>query len=109
MKQSPPDQNTSIAVRVYHVVVSIPKGKVLTYGDVAELAGVKNPRHIGYLLHHNPDPSVIPCHRVVNFQGKCAKNFAFGMQKVQEQLLQEEGVPFVGNNVDLSQARWDGK
>ena len=55
------------------MVCQIPKGKVATYGTVALLAG--NPRWarvVGYALHNNPAPGVIPCHRVVNREGKVA-------------------------------------
>lgn len=53
--------------RIYAVVKRIPRGKVATYGQVAMLAG--NPRWaraVGYALHANPEPGVIPCHRVLN-------------------------------------------
>jgi len=53
--------------KIYEVVKSIPEGKVATYGQVALLAG--NPRWarvVGYALHVNPEPGIIPCHRVVN-------------------------------------------
>lgn len=84
----------SIAAAVYKQVTEIPAGKVMTYGQIASICNVKNPRYIGYLLHHNPNPDVIPCHRVVNAKGACATNFAFGMAKVQEKLLKAEGVSF---------------
>ena len=64
---------------IYDVVKHIPKGKVMTYGQVATLAG--NPRWarvVGYALHVNPEPGVIPCHRVVNRDGRVAPGFAFG-------------------------------
>ena len=53
--------------KIYKVVRKIPRGKVATYGQIAALAG--NPRWarvVGYALHVNPDPSEIPCYRVVN-------------------------------------------
>ena len=81
--------------RIYEVVKSIPEGKVATYGQVALLAG--NPRWarvVGYALHNNPDPSTIPCHRVVNREGKVAEIYAFGGGAVQRQLLEEEGIIF---------------
>lgn len=52
--------------KVYAVVKQIPKGKVATYGQIALLCG--NPRAaraVGYALHCNPEPGIIPCHRVV--------------------------------------------
>lgn len=81
--------------KIYEVVKNIPKGKVATYGQVASLAG--NPkwsRVVGYALHNNPDPSTIPCHRVVNREGKVAPAFAFGGQDAQRKLLESEGVVF---------------
>lgn len=89
--------------RIYEVVKSIPEGKVATYGQVALLAG--NPRWarvVGYALHNNPDPSTIPCHRVVNREGKVAEIYAFGGGAVQRQLLEEEGIIFEPNGrIDL--------
>ena len=80
---------------IYEVVKSIPKGKVATYGQVAMIAG--NPRWarvVGYAFHVNPAPGVIPCHRVVNREGKVAAGFAFGGEGVQRQLLELEGIVF---------------
>lgn len=86
--------------KIYDVVRNIPKGKVATYGQVARLAG--NPRWsrvVGYALHVNPDPSTIPCHRVVNREGKVAEAFAFGGGNVQRQLLEAEGIVFETNDM----------
>ena len=90
--------------KIYDVVKSIPKGKVATYGQVAVIAG--NPhwsRVVGYALHVNPNPGVIPCHRVVNREGRLAPSFAFGGDEVQRQLLEAEGVVFEPDGrVDLN-------
>lgn len=90
--------------KIYEVVSNIPKGKVATYGQVALLAG--NPRWarvVGYALHVNPAPGAIPCHRVVNREGKVAPGFAFGGEGVQRQLLEAEGIVFEQDgSVDLS-------
>ena len=89
--------------KIYEVVKSIPEGKVATYGQVALLAG--NPRWarvVGYALHVNPEPGIIPCHRVVNREGKVAPSFAFGGEGVQRQLLESEGIVFeTDGRVDL--------
>ena len=89
--------------KIYEVVKTIPKGKVATYGQVALLAG--NPRWarvVGYALHVNPEPGVIPCHRVVNRFGKTSVAFAFGGEDMQRRLLEEEGVVFESDGtVDL--------
>ena len=89
--------------KIYEVVKSIPKGRVATYGQVAFLAG--NPRWarvVGYALHNNPDPSTIPCHRVVNREGKVAGAFVFGGGEVQRKLLEAEGIVFGSDDrIDL--------
>lgn len=92
---------------VYQVVKQIPKGKVATYGQIAKLAGVTNPRLVGSFLHKNPDPKTIPCHRVVNAQGKLAKAFAFGGMKGQKNTLQKEGVEVNNGAVNLLRFRWN--
>ena len=81
--------------KIYEVVKTIPKGRVATYGWVAERAG--NPHWsqvVGYALHVNPEPGAIPCHRVVNRFGKTSSAFAFGGEDVQRQLLESEGIVF---------------
>ncbi len=94
--------------KIYEVVKSIPKGKVATYGLVALLAG--NPRLarvVGYALHVNPQPGVIPCHRVVTKNGEVSKAFAFGGENMQRILLAEEGVEFLEDGrVDMSRFLW---
>ena len=95
--------------RIYEVVKKIPRGKVATYGLVAALAG--NPRWsrvVGYALHVNPEPGVIPCHRVVNRLGEPSTAFVFGGVNEQILLLEAEGVTFTGGRVDLSRYLWDG-
>lgn len=98
----------SVFERIYEVVRRIPKGNVATYGQVALLAG--NPRWarvVGYALHVNPDPFVIPCHRVVNREGRPAKSFAFGGESAQRDLLEQEGVVFEADgHVDLERFIW---
>ena len=94
---------------IYDVVRRIPRGKVATYGQVAMLAG--NPhwsRVVGYALHVNPEPGIIPCHRVVNRLGEPSTAFAFGGVNEQILLLQEEGVELTDGRVDLEKYLWDG-
>ena len=88
--------------RIYDAVKKIPRGKVATYGQVAELAGDKKmARAVGNALHRNPDPEHIPCYRVVNAKGELAGAFAFGGANVQEQLLAADGIMVVDGRVDL--------
>ncbi len=90
--------------KVYAAVKLIPRGSVATYGQVAAALG--NPRLarvVGYALHANPEPGVIPCHRVVRRDGAVASAFAFGGAGRQAELLREEGVVFVDETrVDMA-------
>ena len=88
--------------RIYEAVKKIPRGKVATYGQVAELAGDKKmARAVGNALHKNPDPDTIPCYRVVNAQGELAGKFAFGGADVQAKLLEADGIEVIDDKVDL--------
>ena len=94
--------------KIYEQVRKIPEGKVATYGQIALMAG--NPQWsqiVGYALHANPEPGVIPCHRVVNKEGKLAKSFAFGGDNIQREMLINEGVTFLDDDtVDLEKCRY---
>lgn len=77
--------------RVYAVVRKIPRGKVMTYAEVAKKAG--NPgasRAVGYWMSKNYD-SKIPCHRVVRSDGKIG-NYNRGGPKKKLAILRKEGV-----------------
>ena len=85
---------------IYAAVKRIPEGKVASYGQIAMIAGHPGAsRFVGQALHRNPEPGVIPCHRVVFKDGSMAPGFAFGGPEIQRQLLEEEGVLFEGGKV----------
>ena len=88
--------------RIYEAVKKIPRGKVATYGQVAEMAGDKKmARAVGNALHKNPDPEGIPCYRVVNAKGELAGEFAFGGEGAQRKLLEADGIVVTNGRVDL--------
>ena len=61
---------------VYEIVKQIPRGKVMSYGQIARAAGFpRKAREVGWALHVNPDPEHIPCHRVVNREGRVSPAF----------------------------------
>jgi len=92
----------SATKRIYEAVKRIPKGKVATYGQVAEMAGDKKMcRAVGNALHKNPNPDEIPCYRVVNSKGECSGSFAFGGEDAQANLLMADGIEVVNGRVDL--------
>ena len=88
--------------RIYEAVKKIPRGKVATYGQVAEMAGNKKmARAVGNALHKNPDPEHIPCYRVVNSKGELSGAFAFGGADEQANRLRADGIAVINNRVDL--------
>ncbi len=97
--------------KVYEALKQVPKGKVVTYGQLALAVGAPRlARQVGYALHVNPQPVVIPCHRVVNRFGALAPAFAFGGQEIQAQLLRAEGVAVSeAFTVDLSIYQYQGE
>ncbi len=90
--------------KVYEAVRRIPKGSVATYGQIAEAIGNRRlSRVVGYALHVNPEPGVIPCHRVVKRDGEVSSAFAFGGANRQFELLRAEGVTFADeSHVDMA-------
>ena len=96
--------------KIYAAVCEIPCGQVATYGQVAAMAGSGGAaRAVGNALHRNPNPEVIPCHRVVNAQGRLAPHFAFGGEAVQQRLLEAEGVEVVDHHVNLQKYQYRNK
>lgn len=79
--------------RVYDVVAGIPKGKTMTYREVARRAGRPNAyRAVGNIMHHNPDTRRVPCHRVVRSDGTPG-GYASGTKKKIALLRREGALP----------------
>lgn len=94
----------SVFEKVYEVLLRIPKGKVTTYGRIAEMIGT-TPRVVGFALNKNPHPIVVPCHRVVGSNGNLV-GYAGGINKKRE-LLEKERVKFKDRmHVDLNSSLW---
>ena len=89
--------------KIYEAVKLVPCGSVATYGQIAEAVGNKRlSRVVGYALHVNPQPGVIPCHRVLKRDGEVSSAFAFGGANRQVELLKGEGVEFADDShVDM--------
>lgn len=92
----------SYANGVYEFLLTIPKGKVVTYKQVAEYLGnPKLARVVGNILHRNPDGDHIPCYKVVNSQGQLSGRFAFGGINEQQRRLEADGIEVIDSKVDL--------
>lgn len=89
--------NKSEYQAVYDLLLTIPEGKVTTYGAIAKKLGL-NPRHVGRILHVNSDAPRVPCHRVVKSDGHLAGGYALGGNEGQRKRLVAEGVAFVGDD-----------
>lgn len=88
---------------VYELLKLIPRGKVVTYGQIAEKLGNKKlARVIGNILHSNPNEAEYPCYKVVNSKGCLSKSFAFGGIEQQKQRLESDGIEVVEYRVDLT-------
>jgi len=88
---------------VYAVVAQIPHGCVVSYGEIALLLGQPQySRMVGRALRLAPTELHLPCHRVVNAQGRTAPGWV-----EQRSLLMAEGVPFKrGGDVDMKRCKW---
>ncbi len=93
--------------RIYRVVRRIPRGRVATYGQVADLAGF--PRHarmVGYALHALEDDAV-PWQRVINARGQISPRAWPGAEIAQRRMLEAEGVRFDrAGRIDLGRFAW---
>ncbi len=76
--------------KVLEVVSKIPRGKTMSYAEVAKAAGSpKAYRAVGNIMHNNPDPKRVPCHRVIRSDGTIG-GYASGTKK-KIALLKKEG------------------
>ena len=88
--------------RIYEYLTTIPKGKVVTYGQIAEYLGNKHlARAVGNALHRNPDGEKYPCYKVVNSRGQLSSAYAFGGIEEQKRRLEADGIEVTDYIVDL--------
>jgi alkylated DNA nucleotide flippase Atl1 len=98
-----PDELTVFAQRVLDAVDRIPRGRVMSYGDVAEFVAMGSARAVGMVMARHG--SEVPWHRVLHNDGTCATHKA----DRQMDMLRAEGVPMLRGRVDMAQGRWDGR
>ena len=93
--------------KVYEYLLTIPKGKVVTYKQIAEYLGnPKLARVVGNILHVNPYPEIYPCYKVVNSRGGLAKHFGYGGIDMQKAKLEADGIEVVEYTVDLKKYQY---
>ena len=100
---------TDFTQRIIQIIQNIPKGKVLTYGFVAKLAG--NPRaarQVSWILHSSTKKYNLPGHRVISSKGIISMK-SFDDREYQKILLEQEGILVKdGFKVDLQKYLWKG-
>ncbi len=98
--------NTTYA-RIWNIVARIPHGRVATYGQISQLAGLgRRARLVGYALHRSPAELDLAWHRVINAEGRIAFPSGSDMHARQKALLQSEGIEFDRDRIDLKIYRW---
>ena len=81
----------SLEKKIYRKLLEVPRGKITTYGQLAEAVGMKNgQRVVGQAMNKNPYPALIPCHRVVLSDGGIG-GYAYG-EEIKANMLAAEGV-----------------
>lgn len=100
-----PGATSSFRNTVYKIVASIPKGRLMTYGDIAGLAGHPYAaRQVGGMAHFGP--TELPWHRVVNRLGDCAAGY-YGGKAGHQAALEAEGFTVKDYRVsDFEERRW---
>ena len=93
------DQRLSFNEQCYQLLKQVPAGKVTTYKELAIALNTKAYRAVGNAMNKNPYAPRVPCHRVVNANGKLG-GFAFGVEK-KIKMLKQEGVEIKDNKIDL--------
>ncbi len=93
---------------IWSFVRKVPPGRVATYGQIAELAGLEgHARQVGYALHNLPAGSDVPWHRVINAKGEISPRSAGDSHELQRMLLEAEGVEIdLLGRIDLKAYRW---
>jgi methylated-DNA-protein-cysteine methyltransferase related protein len=92
---------------IYGVIRLIPKGRVATYGQIADLAGLpRQARRVGYALSALPKGTAVPWQRVVNANGEISRRSHGGPDRLQRKLLQLEGVAFERGRIPLDRFQW---
>lgn len=108
-KVNPAGSKPGFFEQVHAVVARIPPGKVMTYGQIADvLNNACSARYVGYAMSAAPAHKNLPCHRVVNRAGEMAGGGHFGGAENQRRMLEAEGVTFTPKNrINLAACRFD--
>ncbi len=101
-------------LRIWKAVKGVRKGRVATYGQIADVCDLRgHARLVGYALHNLPPKSGVPWHRIVNSKGMISLRTHTSGHERQKQLLEQEGIIFKNGKIDLAKygagSRSEGK
>jgi methylated-DNA-protein-cysteine methyltransferase-like protein len=93
---------------IHEIISRIPRGRVATYGQIAEMAGIPGQaRRVGYALSALAEGSAVPWQRVLNAKGEISMRSHSGSESLQKKLLRSEGITFDRNGrVPLDRFQW---
>jgi methylated-DNA-protein-cysteine methyltransferase-like protein len=93
--------------RIWATICDIPKGCVASYGQIAEIAGIRRgARQVGYALRHLPKGSKVPWYRVIQSSGKIAFKVGSDAFNEQSKRLMLEDVAILNGRIDMNKYRW---
>ncbi len=93
--------------RIWDTISDVPRGKVASYGQIAEVAGIpRGARQVGYALRQLPRGSKVPWHRIIQASGRIAFDSDTPQFREQKKRLQQEDVPVIRGRIDLQRYRW---
>lgn len=102
--------SSSDAAKIIAAIKRIPRGKVCTYGDVADVAGLpRRARLVGTVLRQTPASRGLPWYRVINASGRISFPAGSDSHVRQRKQLEAEGVDFAGGRVDLQRYGWPSR
>ena len=103
------DEAATLAAKVYALVAACPQGRVTTYGWLGKAIGYdRGARMVGWIMNATPRALGVPAQRVINSKGELSGSWAFGQKDRMRQMLEAEGIVFMGDGkVDLKRYGWD--
>src|SRR3989344_6789698 len=92
--------------KIYQKLKQVPRGKVITYKELAKAVNSSAYRHVGRCMAENKDTKHIPCYKVVKSNGEIGEYSARGGRKTKIKLLKKDGIKVVNEKVDLKKCGW---
>lgn len=99
-------KNTATKEKIYSKLKQVPKGKVVTYKELAKAVDSRAYRFVGQCMKRNPNPERVPCYKVVRSDGSIGEYSGNGGVKGKIRLLEGDGVIISNGKVDLSRFGW---